>query len=227
MSDQGSKGLTETVRAAIEAALLEARTCTPARVQSYTASEQRATVVPLLQRRTATGEVISAPPISDVPVLFPRGGGFAFTLPLAAGDVGLLLCSDRSLDRWLEQGGVVDPQSRRHHSLTDALFLPGLHHWGDPIDTADAGSLVIAKEDGSIRLILTAGGKLLIRGASASTSPVIVDGVGSSLHTSLASTLTELSGLLAGLGLLAPTTTTTVIPALSAGTWKATKAEGQ
>lgn len=162
MDEHGSRTLTDTIRAALEAGLLEVRTATPARVQSYEAEYQRAVVVPLLQRKTSTGDLISPGPISDVPVLFPRGGGFAFAFPIAAGDVGLLVCSDRSLDRWLDSGGVVDPQSRRHHSMTDAIFLPGLHPWNDPITQTSSSSLLIGAEDGLPLIRMTPDGQVKI-----------------------------------------------------------------
>ena len=170
MDTQGVKSLGEAIKTAVDAGLLEARTATPARIESYDASDQRATVLPLLQRATASGELVSPGPITNVPVQWPRGGGFAITLPLAAGDVGLLICSDRSLDRWLDAGGVVDPQSRRHHAMTDAVFVPGLHHWGDPIAQPTGVDLsedvVIAKEDGDCWVSIRADGEVRIKGSA-------------------------------------------------------------
>lgn len=157
-----ARTLTEAMRTAIEGALLETRTCTPVEVQSYDATSQRATVVPLLKRKTAAGEVIESKPVANVPVLHLRAGGFCITLPVAAGDVGLLLCSDRSLDLWKEQGGKVDPQSGRHHSMDDGVFLPGLHHWGDPVQQSSSSSLIIGAEDGLPLLRMTPAGEVKI-----------------------------------------------------------------
>lgn len=174
MDERGTRTLTESLSAAVEAALLEVRTATPARVESYDASEQRATVLPLLKRKSAAGVVLPPKPIGNVPVLHPRAGGFAMTLPVATGDTGLLLCSDRSLDLWLAQtdtdGDQVDPQSRRHHQMTDAIFLPGLRHWaGVPAAVAGtdpADDLVIAAEDGSSYIILRPDGEVRIKGSA-------------------------------------------------------------
>ena len=169
MDERGTRTLTEALSAAVDAALLEVRTATPARVESYDAAEQRATVLPLLKRKSAAGEMLVPKPIGNVPVLHPRAGGFALTFPVAVGDVGLLLCSDRSLDLWLEQGGQVDPQSRRHHQMTDAVFLPGLRHW-DGVPSAVVGTdpstdLVIAAEDGDSFIILRPDGEVRIKGS--------------------------------------------------------------
>ena len=149
MDEQGTRTLTSAVATAIDAALLEVRTATPARIESYSASDQRAVVLPLLKRRTKVGAVLVPNPIGNVPVLFPRAGGYAITFPVASGDTGLLICSDRSLDLWLESGGQVDPQSGRHHEMGDAVFLPGLHAWGDAIPGASTSDMVLMREDGS------------------------------------------------------------------------------
>ena len=170
MDEQGTKALQHAISAGVLSGLLEARTATPARIQSYDATDQRAVVVPLLMRRAATGETIAPGPIADVPVIFPRGGGFALTFPLTAGDTGLLICSDRSLDRWLDSGGVIDPQSRRHHSMTDAIFLPGLHPWDDaiaePSGTDLSSDVVLAAEDGSCWVSIRADGEVRIKGSA-------------------------------------------------------------
>ena len=155
MNERGTRTLTEAISSAISADILETRTITPGRVESV--SGERAVVLPLLKRKTVAGVVIEPKPIPNVPVLSLRAGGFAITFPVTQGDVGLLLCSDRSLDLWLEQGGQVDPQSGRHHSMTDAVFLPGLHHWGDSIATQSSTDLVIAKEDGAALVQISGG----------------------------------------------------------------------
>lgn len=225
MDERGTRTLTEAVSAAVDAALLEVRTATPARIESYSASDQRVAVLPLLKRKSAAGELLVPKPIGNVPILFPRAGGFALTFPVAVGDVGLLLCSDRSLDLWLaSDGGQVDPQNRRHHEMTDGVFLPGLHSWSDPIATASASDLVLAKEDGSIQVRLLPSGVCEVRGAGATTG-VIVDGT-TSLHGRMQAALTELTGLLAGFGLLAPTTTA-LAALFGTSTWTSGKLEAE
>lgn len=145
-----SENLTHLLDTALDSKLLALRTCTPARVESYDASLQKAVVLPLLYQRSSTGELITPPPIGNIPVIHPRGGGFAIHLPLQPGDMGLLLCSDRSMDAWLEgNGGMADPASTRHHLMMDAVFLPGLHPWARPIEGASADNLTIGRDTGT------------------------------------------------------------------------------
>lgn len=56
-------------------------------------------------------------------------------LPVAVGDTGLLIFSDRSLDVWLATGGIVDPGDDRRHALSDAVFVPGLRPFSSPLVT--------------------------------------------------------------------------------------------
>ena len=159
-----SENLTALLDTAIGSQLMALRTCTPARVESYDASNQQATVLPLLYQRAGTGELITPLPIGNIPVIHPRGGGFAMHLPLAPGDLGLLLCSDRSLDAWLANaGGPADPASTRHHLLMDGVFLPGLYPPRRPISGASDTNLTIGKDNGGTPLLtITPGGQIVI-----------------------------------------------------------------
>lgn len=175
-----AENLTHLLDTAIESRLLALRTVIPARVESYEPSTQQATVLPLLYQRASTGELLTPLPIGNIPVIHPRGGGFAIHLPLAAGDLGMLLCADRSLDAWLSgSGGLSDPASTRHHQMMDAVFLPGLYPPARPIAGASLTDLTIGNEtgeapqislspDGTITLL---GGQLRL-GSSAAAIPV-------------------------------------------------------
>lgn len=89
--------------------------------------DQTIDVQPALQVRYTGGQAVTMPPIVNVPVVMPQGAGYRASWPLAAGDTGLVLIADRSLDAWLAgTGGVADPLDTRHHHLADAIFLPGL-----------------------------------------------------------------------------------------------------
>ncbi len=117
--------LAKVIGDAIQARLAALRVGLPAKVVSYDAAAQRVSVKPLIQDRyvdLATGAETSEdlPVIVDVPVLFPQGGGYRITFPLAVGDVGWLQFADRSLDVWLNRGGVVDPGDSRTHDPTPA-----------------------------------------------------------------------------------------------------------
>lgn len=102
----------------------------PGRVESYDAATQRASVQPLIQaaRVDEDGDRISEtlPVVHEVPVVFPGCGAYSITFPIAKGDGVLLVFSQGALDRWLDRGGIVDPEDDRRHSINDAIAIPGL-----------------------------------------------------------------------------------------------------
>jgi hypothetical protein len=59
--------------------------------------------------------------------------GADLVVPVAVGDTGLLVFADDSLDVWLSKGGLVDPLDDRHHALSDAIFIPGLRPFSNPV----------------------------------------------------------------------------------------------
>ena len=169
----GKRNLSEPLRAAVESVMSELHVCLPGRVERYDHAEQRAEVKPLLRRNYRDGEESDMPVIADVPVIWPRAGGASLTMPVQAGDGVLLVFADRSIDRWLAQGGEVTPNDRRKHDLSDCVAIPGLvpfASFGDvePPENNDdtvlqyAGSSLRMKADGDIEI--TAGKNVQITG---------------------------------------------------------------
>lgn len=124
-------------------------TALPARILSYDSAAQRATVDPVVEGRFEdpdTGDLIPyvMPAVSNVPVLFPGGGGCSITWPLEKGDIVYLVCAERSLDEWLSGGGDdVIPRDSRRFDLTDAVAMPGLRPFSDPLEAVDDDAMVI------------------------------------------------------------------------------------
>lgn len=149
-----SPTLVEAIRRAMEASSSEICTALPARVESYDAAAQRASVQPLIRRtyqdESGARQVERLPVISDVPVSFPGAGDYSISWPLAKGDIVLLVFSQASIDKWLTSGKDVDPLDDRRHSLNDAIAIPGLRAFGGkgaaapiPSDGLDDTALVI------------------------------------------------------------------------------------
>lgn len=93
------------------------------------------------------------PIIQGVPVWFPRidartdanpGGVQAhITFPVKPGTNVMCLFADKSLDKWKATGGEVDPQDVRSHALSDAVALPGLFPFNNPISNVDPSDIRI------------------------------------------------------------------------------------
>lgn len=116
----------------LETRLADLHTLTVARVVAFDATGPWADVQPLLKRTYVQADgtrlVVDLPQVQRAPVWYPRGGGWSMTWPLAAGDLVLLVCAERSLDRWLAsaEGAAVSPEDPRKHALTDAVVFAGL-----------------------------------------------------------------------------------------------------
>lgn len=101
------------------------RVAAPAIVTAFD-GRQTVTVKVVLSGQDENDEEIHIPPLVDVPVQFPRGGGFALTFPIKAGDEGLVVFSDRCIDGWFQSGKAGIPPDHRLHDLSDAMFIPGI-----------------------------------------------------------------------------------------------------
>lgn len=118
--------VTSLIMQAFRNRLAELQTCMPAQVVSYNFKKQMAVVQPTINRRYADGQIAKFPVINNVPVIFPRSGGASLTFPVRKGDTVLLVFASRSIDTWLNKGGIVNQDDNRMHSINDAIAIPGL-----------------------------------------------------------------------------------------------------
>lgn len=119
--------LDQVIRDALFAHTLGIKVCLPAKV-AQVMSNQVVNIQPTLQvRYIEQSSGTNLPILQNVPVSMPMGQGYSIKLPIAVGDTGYCIFSDRSLDAWLAgNGSVVDPQDARQHDISDAIFVPGL-----------------------------------------------------------------------------------------------------
>lgn len=121
----------------------------PGIVESYDPATQRASVQLCIQQRMIVEggtELLPAPLLPSVPVMFPRGGGAFITWPIAKGDHVLVVFQDGSIDRWTQMGGVVDPIDPRAHALSDAVAIPGFYPYPRALPGTDPEAIVLGAE---------------------------------------------------------------------------------
>ena len=75
---------------------------------------------------TGEAEWVNYPILPDVPIIFPRAGGFALTFPVKVDDECLVVFADRCIDAWWQSGCVQKPMDERLHDLSDAFALFGV-----------------------------------------------------------------------------------------------------
>lgn len=169
----------EIIRTAIRNRLADVRTSIPAIVKSYDAAKQTCTCELATRIPTSEGNPEEFPPLEDVPVKWQRGGGYFCTMPLAAGDAGLLVFCEADFSAWRETGEVSDATQERRHGMY-AYFLPGGCASGDEIADASATALVIGKDGGPVMKIDGGGIEL---GAAASQYVALSNLVTAQLNT--------------------------------------------
>jgi len=154
MSERVPVDFAAVLDAATRRAIRRLHTAAPGVVESYDRTDRRATVRPVCRGRWEGEDgAVRYPAVTDVPVLFPSGGGFSFSWPLAAGDTGLLIFAERSIGEWLHQGGDdVTPSARRAYDLSDAVFIPGLESFASATAGADAAMLIQSPGGGKVGL---------------------------------------------------------------------------
>lgn len=150
----------EVIRAAVDARVADIHTALPAQVVSYDASKQTVDVQPLLQRvyrdDDGTEKSESFPQIPNVPVAFPRAGGYALTFPVAAGDTVLLVFAERALDQWRARDKEVDPGDLRMHDLSDAVAIPGVYASAKALTNAAQTDRAVFGKDGGLQVAVKA-----------------------------------------------------------------------
>ena len=134
--DQQTMSDEEIIEKMIDISLLEVNTCLPGVVKKYDSATQTCTVQPSMKRTSVDGLVIPRTEIEDVPVVFPRSKAGGIHFPIEEGDSVLLVFSQRSLDDWVDKGGVVEVIDSRVHDANDAIAIPGLFSLADKIDPA-------------------------------------------------------------------------------------------
>ncbi|MDE9565886.1 baseplate protein [Xenorhabdus bovienii] len=140
---------------------LDIHTALPARVVSF--NGHTATIELLITQTLSNGSVIELPPLVDVPVQFPRAGGFCFTVPVSAGDEGLAIFSERCIDGWYATGNKSVPLDARLHDYSDASFIPGICSQPKKIPDFFNGGASMQTDDGSTFIRMTQG-KITIQG---------------------------------------------------------------
>jgi len=182
--DQVNQAQSAQWRVALRQALADARCAAPAFLTTdmdpvtQTVTAQIATQERV---RTATGpQWWDVPPIVYVPIMTPRGGGFADTFPLKKGDEGMLIFCDTCIDFWWQNGqtnsppaqntGVVSGTQRqnevRRHYVHDCGFYPGLWNQRRLLPNYSTTSRQIRTDDGTTTVIDVSTAGVAVTGAA-------------------------------------------------------------
>jgi len=132
------------------------RVAIPGIVQSFDPIEQTVTVQPAIRERIrdqdGNMQFVDLPLLLDVPIVFPRAGGFVLTMPVKQGDECLVVFSDMCIDAWWSNGDVQNQIEKRRHDLSDAFAILGA--WSQPrvISDYNTDSAQLRTDDGAVTI---------------------------------------------------------------------------
>lgn len=163
MTQARTPELADIIRQAIEDRLAEVHVMLPGRIDAYDNNLQKADVEPLIRRvqLTVDGEINEALPIvPNVPVVWPRAGGFKITMPVQPGDRCMLVFCERSIEAYqIGQGRKgssaliqqTDPDTFDMHGLTDPVAVMGWYNDAEALSPApDSSDMVLGEHGGPV-----------------------------------------------------------------------------
>jgi hypothetical protein len=163
----------EVIHESIKRSLDGVHTAIPAIVSTYNAALQQVAVQPVID---------GMPPLEDVPVAWPRGGGHFLHMPIIPTDAVLLVFCEQDFNPWRLGGIPLAPALLRRHGLF-AYAIPGAAPDLSPIASAATYPGAVLGLDGGFIVHVGATGVDL--GAYPATQAVALAAVVDSILSSL------------------------------------------
>lgn len=143
--------LSQLLKHVIDNRLLDIHTALIGHIEKYDTSTQLADIQPVLRSTTknAAGEVNNQalPLLVDVPIIFPRSGGFFLSLPIQQGDFVQVIINETSIDEFLtESANTIDSAGR--FTLQGAVGIPGVFPQSQALHGVHKVNLVMGKDRG-------------------------------------------------------------------------------
>jgi len=132
----------EQERLAIEKYMDNMRVALPGLIHDFDPLRQTATVKPAIKEQIK-GEWLALPLLPDVPVQFPKAGGFSITFPVRNGDECLIVFNDMCIDSWWQSGDIQTQLEKRRHDLSDAVAILGITSVPKAINNFSVNSMQI------------------------------------------------------------------------------------
>ncbi|MCK4883522.1 MAG: translation initiation factor IF-2 [Candidatus Diapherotrites archaeon] len=107
------------------------------------------TIKGTVSKQDGTTEEVDLPLLVDVPIMFPRAGGFALTFPIAEGDECLVVFASRCIDSWWQSGGIQSQAEKRMHDLSDGFCMLAPTSQPNVLENVSATSVQLRSEDGA------------------------------------------------------------------------------
>jgi len=172
--------LEETMRGMSDGQQAQMWTALPGIITAVDLTAQTVTVQPAINGiiTTPEGETESTtmPLLVDVPICWPRAGGFALTFPVAVDDECLVVFSSRCIDGWWQSGGNQDQAEQRMHDLSDGFAILAPTSQPKKLENVSSANAQLRDEVGTTFLEITPDGKINVDAKTEMnfTSPSII-----------------------------------------------------
>lgn len=129
----------------------------------FNAELQTVSVQPTIQEVILVNALrtpMSLPILDDVPICFPRAGGWSLTLPIAVGDECMVVFQDMAIDNWWQSGGVqAQPDGKLYrHDIGDAIAIFGISSNPKVLANYSTSSAQLRSDDGTVIIDLAEAG---------------------------------------------------------------------
>lgn len=160
----------ESLRLALENAQSQIWTALPSVVTAVDLSKQTVSVQPSIQGNISapdgSSQSVNLPLLVDVPIVWPRAGGFALTFPIVAGDEVLVVFASRCIDSWWQSGGVGVQAEVRMHDLSDGFAVLAPTSQPKKLSGVSSSNVQLRDEAGTTYVEIAPGGKIKLLGAT-------------------------------------------------------------
>lgn len=126
--------------------------CLPGIIESWDFQTQKAIIKIDSKRIEDNNEAIEYPVISGVPIITPSSGGAFISMPIKRGDSCLVLFTDKDITNWLLGSSNQIPNTKRMHSLSDAVAIMGLNQFTKPLPIQNNNDLSISYSNSVISI---------------------------------------------------------------------------
>lgn len=160
----------ESLRLAMESQQAQIWTALPGVVAAVNLAAQTLSVQPTVQGSVASPngakQLVNLPLLVDVPIVWPRAGGFALTFPIAVGDEVLVVFASRCIDSWWQSGGVGAPAEARMHDLSDGFAILAPTSQPKKLSGVSSTNVQLRDEAGTTYVEITPDGKARVVAAT-------------------------------------------------------------
>jgi len=136
--------------------------CTIGKIEKFDATTMKANVIPLVKKKNKDGTTEDVSLLIEVPVSFLKAGPFLIRPPYKAGDIVLVVFSDRDIENVLFSGDKGEPIRCETHSLDNAIVVSGIMPFTKTLPGEHSNDLIIAKEDLTSKIVIKENGEILI-----------------------------------------------------------------